>query len=90
MKKRLLLLITLFAMLGVFIAVKSLPKDNAVLFASLEVLADDENGVAGHCKHQENACMWVCPYTDCGAIYEAYGYTGPSYGMSGTCQVCGR
>lgn len=90
MKKRIIIIAcSLLVGCGVALLAKVQNNKDRLFGLSIEALANDEAGISGNCKNTESSpCTWACP--KCGALYEAKGNLGPSYGMQGICERCGK
>ena len=62
---------------------------SVVALANVEALAQTESdsGFKGYCEEKVNSCFFSCP--SCGVLSSAP-KDGPSYGVTGTCTICGH
>lgn len=68
-------------------AVKATFSSNEVFNENVEVLADGEYTVYGHCQKIDNFCIAVCPA--CNALLISVpDIKGPAYQLSGICPNC--
>lgn len=64
-------------------------RPDSILEQNIQALAEQESGgISGHCAEKDGGCFYACP--NCGALYEAVGHGGGSYGMGGTCVKCDK